>query len=139
MLSLRGITAAAVAAVSVLGVVTVGPASAATGFYFNANSGVSRIDGILYWTSGDSFKLVDVDLYDTSCDSRSAQFFVEVPPTGSRSGKTDGKGCNTSVHYNELDYDISATVNSLQVFTYACNTWGCSSQGGSQVFDNPYV
>ncbi len=137
MPNLRRTTAAAVAAAGLLSVAGIGPASATTNSAFDANSGVSRVTGTIYWTAANKFELLDVTLSDTSCDGRSARFVVRLTNRANAGGAlVNGKGCGTSVSYDDLHF--TNTTKSVVIVTQACNAWGCSSTGQSALFDDPY-
>lgn len=109
-----------------------GAASAATSF--DVSSGVSRVTGALSFNGTRSFTGTNVTLYDTSCDSRSAQFRF-VTNNGAYGWHTVNQ-CNTHATWSSLTGTDGGNISWVRVETKACNGGSCSSSG-AQTIDNP--
>jgi hypothetical protein len=113
--------------------------AAAGGGHIDISDGSARVVADLSFTSTHSFKLTNVTLYDVNCDGRSA-LFESYDDYGYLKVHTDSNGCNTSVHWSELDGDSgsnSKAITFVSLHTYACNSTSCSSGKWSANFFNP--
>jgi hypothetical protein len=131
------VAVACTSALAVAGFVAASPAAAAGGGYIDISDGHARVTATLSFTGSSSFTLTDVTLYDVSCDAKSA-YFESWDDYGALAVHENSYGCGSSVHWTQLSGSAGGYISFVQLHTYACSTWSCSSGRWSGVYYNPY-